>query len=368
MRTRSAAGGRELNGRTPGTPARVRRSRAGVSAGRDRGHAALLCGPDATRRGSPGDTDTDHRRVGHRRRAGWTRSTRSTRSPPATIDRLREVIGRPPADLEDRAPIVARPGDALEVDEADVVCEDGEVRHVDGELPDDFPLGYHWLQSPEGRRRRLIVSPGRCWLPEDRALGLGRAALRRPQPRQLGHRRPRRPARDPPHGRRPGRRLRADQPAARRRPDPPAGGQPVPAGHPALPQPDLPARRRGARRRRRRPRGGRRPRAVRRRADRPRRDLGPQARGAHADLLRARRRRGLRPLARGAGPDPAGLGDVGGDRRGARRRLAHLAARSCAARRARSSPTTSSSTAPSSPSTPGCSGRWTCSSPPRPAT
>ena len=90
---------------------------------------------------------------------------------PATIDRLREIIGRPPADLDDRAPIVARPGDVLEVDEADVVCEDGEVRHVDGELPEDFPLGYHWLQSPEGRRRRLIVSPGRCWLPEGRAWG-----------------------------------------------------------------------------------------------------------------------------------------------------------------------------------------------------
>ena len=89
----------------------------------------------------------------------------------ATIDRLREVIGRPPADLEERAPIVARPGDALEVEEADVVCEDGEVRHVDGELPADFPLGYHWLQSPEGRRRRLIVSPGRCWLPGGRAWG-----------------------------------------------------------------------------------------------------------------------------------------------------------------------------------------------------
>ena len=84
----------------------------------------------------------------------------------ATIDTLREVIGRPPADLDDRAPIVARPGDALEVDEADVVCEDGEVRHVDGELPEDFPLGYHWLQAADGRRRRLIVSPGRCWLPD----------------------------------------------------------------------------------------------------------------------------------------------------------------------------------------------------------
>src|SRR3712207_7414697 len=55
------------------------------------------------------------------------------RSAPATIARLREVIGEPPADLDERAPIVARPGDALEVDEADVVCEDGEVRHIDGE-------------------------------------------------------------------------------------------------------------------------------------------------------------------------------------------------------------------------------------------
>jgi 4-alpha-glucanotransferase len=89
----------------------------------------------------------------------------------ATIDRLREVIGTPPADLEDRAPIVARPGDVLEIDEAEVVCEDGAVRHIDGELPEDFPLGYHWVQTPEGRRRRLIVSPGRCWLPEDRAWG-----------------------------------------------------------------------------------------------------------------------------------------------------------------------------------------------------
>ncbi|SDF43281.1 4-alpha-glucanotransferase [Blastococcus fimeti] len=88
-----------------------------------------------------------------------------------TIDRLREIIGRPPADLEERAPIVARPGDALEVDAIDVVCEDGEVRSVDGSLPADFPLGYHWFQSPGGRRRRLIVSPGRCWLPEQRSWG-----------------------------------------------------------------------------------------------------------------------------------------------------------------------------------------------------
>jgi 4-alpha-glucanotransferase len=88
-----------------------------------------------------------------------------------TIERLREVIGKPPADLEDRAPIVARPGQALDTGAADVLCEDGERRQIDGTLPPDFPLGYHWLQSAEGRRRRLIVSPGRCWLPTDRAWG-----------------------------------------------------------------------------------------------------------------------------------------------------------------------------------------------------
>jgi 4-alpha-glucanotransferase len=85
---------------------------------------------------------------------------------PATIERLREVIGTPPDDLVHRVPIVARPGDALEVDQAEVECEDGSTRHVDGELPEDFPLGYHRLRTPDGRERRLIVSPGRCWLPE----------------------------------------------------------------------------------------------------------------------------------------------------------------------------------------------------------
>ncbi len=90
---------------------------------------------------------------------------------PATVERLREVIGRPPADLDERAPIVARPGDALEVDAADVLCEDGQVRSIDGDLPADFPLGYHRLRPATGPERRLIVSPGRCWLPEDRMWG-----------------------------------------------------------------------------------------------------------------------------------------------------------------------------------------------------
>jgi 4-alpha-glucanotransferase len=85
---------------------------------------------------------------------------------PETVQQLREVIGHPPVDLLDTAPIVARPGDVLEIHGGEVACEDGSTRAVDGHLPEDFPLGYHRVRTPDGRDRRLIVSPGRCWLPE----------------------------------------------------------------------------------------------------------------------------------------------------------------------------------------------------------
>ena len=287
----------------------------------------------------------------------------------ATIDRLREVIGTPPADLEERAPIVARPGDALEVDEADVVCEDGEVRHIDGELPADFPLGYHWLQSAEGRRRRLIVSPGRCWLPDGPRLGLGGAALRHPQPGELGHRRPRRPARRPPDGRRPGRRLRADQPAARRRPDAPARRRAPTCRPPAASatrstcgSPRCPA-----------------PTASTSRTTPAGRC--PTAPLIDRDAIWARKREVLMRIffAHGGGEAFARWREEQGQTLQDWATWAAIAEEHGGdwhtwpeeLRRPDGPggrPTTSSSTAPSSASTPGCSGRWTCSSPPRPAT
>ncbi|MBA2457283.1 MAG: 4-alpha-glucanotransferase [Nocardioidaceae bacterium] len=87
--------------------------------------------------------------------------------PEATIQRLRQLIGRPPTDLEDRAPVVARPGQDLRLGRVAVRCEDGSRRRVDGEVPGDFPLGYHRMLSRNGPGRALIVSPGRCWLPHD---------------------------------------------------------------------------------------------------------------------------------------------------------------------------------------------------------
>ncbi|MBA3280589.1 MAG: 4-alpha-glucanotransferase [Geodermatophilaceae bacterium] len=89
-----------------------------------------------------------------------------------TIEALRAAIGRPPADLVEIAPLVVRPGDSLSglpgvVGPLDVVLEDGSTRQLGEEIPADFPLGYHRVRTfDDGADRRLIVSPGRCWLPE----------------------------------------------------------------------------------------------------------------------------------------------------------------------------------------------------------
>ncbi|MBA3233985.1 MAG: 4-alpha-glucanotransferase [Propionibacteriales bacterium] len=83
-----------------------------------------------------------------------------------TVGRLRDVIGEPPDDLEAQAPIVTRPGRRLGLGRVEVECEDGSVRVVEEALGADFPLGYHWIRVEHGVPRRLIVSPGRCWLPD----------------------------------------------------------------------------------------------------------------------------------------------------------------------------------------------------------
>ena len=87
-----------------------------------------------------------------------------------TLAALHEAIGRAPADLGERAPIVVRGGQALPAGPGDVVCEDGQLRRVGTTVPDDFPLGYHRLHS-SGPARALIVSPGSCQLPESRTWG-----------------------------------------------------------------------------------------------------------------------------------------------------------------------------------------------------
>lgn len=81
------------------------------------------------------------------------------------IRRLRELLGRPPQDHEQRSPLVLRVGRAVQVGRCDVVLEDGTRLAVDSTLPTDLPAGYHELHPAHGRVRALILSPGRCHLP-----------------------------------------------------------------------------------------------------------------------------------------------------------------------------------------------------------
>ena len=76
---------------------------------------------------------------------------------PSTIEVVRELLGEPPASVPAR---VVRPGDVVGVGELEL--EDGGSLVVSGILPLDVPLGYHRLDGV-----RIIVTPGRCWLPDD---------------------------------------------------------------------------------------------------------------------------------------------------------------------------------------------------------
>ena len=119
------------------------------------------------------------------------------------------------------------------------------------ELPADLPLGWHELQATSGEteaRCPVVVTPSFLGLPAVDAarfgLGLHDPAVRRAVPGVVGPRRPCRPARAGALERRgPRGRFRAGQPDARPVPEPAAGALAVPARHPALRQPALPARR-----------------------------------------------------------------------------------------------------------------------------
>jgi 4-alpha-glucanotransferase len=64
---------------------------------------------------------------------------------------------------------VLAPGDSRRLDgPVEIALEDGSTRAADAELPADLPPGYHRLRPRGGGAETLlIVSPGRCFLPDD---------------------------------------------------------------------------------------------------------------------------------------------------------------------------------------------------------
>ena len=89
-------------------------------------------------------------------------------APDATRAALRAAMGADGATPAAAAVRVLRPGDDASIaGPARLTLEDGAVLDVRGVLPRDLPFGYHDLQPLEGGESiRLIVSPGRCPLPE----------------------------------------------------------------------------------------------------------------------------------------------------------------------------------------------------------
>jgi 4-alpha-glucanotransferase len=88
-----------------------------------------------------------------------------------TVEALRAAIGRPAPDAVAHPPLVIR-GDSgwTPPAAAEVELETGERRPLRPDRPAALPYGYHWLDVG-GRRRRLIVSPGRCVRPARRGWG-----------------------------------------------------------------------------------------------------------------------------------------------------------------------------------------------------
>jgi 4-alpha-glucanotransferase len=95
-----------------------------------------------------------------------------TEVPATTRDALVRAMGGDPADPTPPAVddlIVVRAGEARDLPGVrTITLEDGRTRDLDGTLPADLPLGYHdALVDGHAVPVRVIVSPGRCHLPED---------------------------------------------------------------------------------------------------------------------------------------------------------------------------------------------------------
>ncbi|MGH9074343.1 MAG: 4-alpha-glucanotransferase, partial [Acidimicrobiales bacterium] len=74
---------------------------------------------------------------------------------------------RPPGSGADSPVWVVRAGQPVDAaGEWELVLEDGAALRGAGRLPPDVPLGYHDLRRGDGEPLRLIVTPGRCHLPD----------------------------------------------------------------------------------------------------------------------------------------------------------------------------------------------------------
>jgi len=96
----------------------------------------------------------------------WKQTPEETRH--AIMSAMEADLDGPPPDAD--APVLfLRPGrPACLIQAGKLVLESGEELEVEGTLPSNLPFGYHMLQTRDAESPiRVIVSPERCYLPED---------------------------------------------------------------------------------------------------------------------------------------------------------------------------------------------------------
>ncbi|MEX0789455.1 MAG: 4-alpha-glucanotransferase, partial [Actinomycetota bacterium] len=90
-------------------------------------------------------------------------------SPESSLLKVLEAIEEDsPRGPEEQGPLVLRRGARLPFEGTALVDTDtGEEMVVEGSIPGHMPFGYHTIRSGGDETRRLIVSPGACYLPEN---------------------------------------------------------------------------------------------------------------------------------------------------------------------------------------------------------
>lgn len=90
--------------------------------------------------------------------------------PGSTVERMLEAMGASGDKPPGGGPLTPHRGETLVLDGPAVLrTEDGDEHRLAAgtvAVPPDVPFGYHTLTMPDGTDRMLILSPGRCPLPE----------------------------------------------------------------------------------------------------------------------------------------------------------------------------------------------------------
>jgi len=93
--------------------------------------------------------------------------SRATRAALQAAMGVEPETAAPPLDEPDAVRVLLPGGDRALGGAADLVLEDGSSRPLDRALPQELPFGYHHLYPRGGGETLLVVSPGRCHLPDD---------------------------------------------------------------------------------------------------------------------------------------------------------------------------------------------------------